>query len=90
MTRHYRVSGLVQGVGFRYFVMRQAERIGVEGWVRNTPSGDVEVQATGSVEQLTGLEQSLWKGPRFSRVANVEISEGGEDWGPVTGFEIID
>jgi acylphosphatase len=90
LTRRYRVSGLVQGVGFRYFVLRQAERIGVDGWVRNTASGEVEVRASGSADQLAGLEQSLWKGPRFSRVANVEILEGGDEWGPVTGFEVID
>lgn len=71
----YLVSGVVQGVGFRYFVLRQAERVGVVGWVRNLPDGRVEVVAGGESDQLSELEKALWTGPSRSRVTGVEKSE---------------
>jgi acylphosphatase len=52
MVRHYIVKGRVQGVGFRWFVQREAFEIGLRGWVRNTADGDVEVLAAGSEERL--------------------------------------
>src|SRR5580698_6049252 len=73
MTRRYVVSGRVQGVGFRWFVEREAAQIGVTGWVRNRSSGDVEVMATGTHEQLGLLRQKLQQGPRAARVD--EVSE---------------
>ena len=51
VTRRYVVSGRVQGVGFRWFVEREAAQIGIAGWVRNCSNGDVEVMATGTREQ---------------------------------------
>ena len=50
-TRRYVISGRVQGVGFRWFVEREAAQLGVTGWVRNCDNGDVEVMATGTREQ---------------------------------------
>ena len=47
-TRRYVISGRVQGVGFRWFVEREAAQIGITGWVRNCDNGDVEVMATGT------------------------------------------
>ena len=67
-TRRYVVSGRVQGVGFRWFVEREAAQIGVTGWVRNCTNGDVEVMATGTREQHTSLRQKLQQGPRAARV----------------------
>lgn len=90
VTRGYVVSGRVQGVGFRYFVLRQAELLGLDGWVRNLDSGQVEVCAIGSVAQQEALEQLLRKGPRFSSVTNVEKSEISDEADRVTGFHIID
>jgi acylphosphatase len=70
-TRRYVVSGRVQGVGFRWFVEREAAQLGLTGWVRNRDDGDVEVMATGPSEQLNALRQKLQQGPRASRVDHV-------------------
>ncbi|MGA2903206.1 MAG: acylphosphatase [Candidatus Korobacteraceae bacterium] len=67
-TRRYVVSGRVQGVGFRWFVEREAAQLGVTGWVRNCANGDVEVMATGTGDQHNALRQKLQQGPRASRV----------------------
>jgi acylphosphatase len=70
-TRRYVVTGRVQGVGFRWFVEREAAQIGITGWVRNREDGDVEVMATGTREQHSKLRQRLQEGPRASRVDHV-------------------
>jgi acylphosphatase len=71
---HYLVRGLVQGVGFRYFALRQAQALGLRGWVRNLPDGAVEVVAEGADADLTELEARLREGPLASHVAAVERS----------------
>lgn len=68
MVCHYLVKGRVQGVGFRWFVQREASEIGLKGWVRNTDEGHVEVVAAGEQEDLAELKQALHKGSRGSRV----------------------
>jgi acylphosphatase len=68
MVLHFLVQGRVQGVGFRWYVQREASELELRGWVRNTEEGDVEVVASGSVEDLAELRASLRKGPRGSRV----------------------
>jgi acylphosphatase len=70
-TRRYIVSGRVQGVGFRWFVEREAALIGVTGWVRNSQDGNVEVMATGTREQHITLRRKLQAGPRAARVDQV-------------------
>jgi acylphosphatase len=67
----YIVLGRVQGVGFRYFVLREAERLGLTGFARNRPDGSVEVVAEGSEETLAELEGRLRDGPSFSTVTGV-------------------
>ena len=52
MVQHFLVKGRVQGVGFRWFVQREAAEIGLRGWVRNTDDGHVEVVAAGEPDQL--------------------------------------
>lgn len=69
------VSGRVQGVGFRWFTVRLAERIGVRGWVSNLADGRVEVVARGSDQQLSLLEEGLRTGPRMAHVEGVEKYE---------------
>ncbi|MBI3891724.1 MAG: acylphosphatase [Candidatus Wallbacteria bacterium] len=71
-TFEYTVSGIVQGVGYRYFALRVAQRLGVVGWVRNLPSGQVQVVATADAPTLEQLEQLLAEGPRMSRVTGVQ------------------
>ena len=70
-TRHFIIQGRVQGVGFRYFVKSTAVRLGLTGWVRNLPGGEVECQATGATEKLAELENRLREGPPMSHVTNL-------------------
>ena len=72
-ARRYVVSGRVQGVGFRYFVLRAAREVGVTGWVRNLADGSVEVQGQGDQSQLDSLESKLRTGPPRSDVRSVEV-----------------
>jgi acylphosphatase len=68
----YHVHGRVQGVGYRYFVMREADRLGVTGYARNLPDGRVEVVAEGPDAALAELEEVLRRGPSFAAVDGVE------------------
>jgi acylphosphatase len=68
MVRHYIVKGRVQGVGFRWFVNREAGARGLKGWVRNTDGGEVEVMVSGSEQKLDELRAELERGSRGSRV----------------------
>jgi acylphosphatase len=73
-TRRYLVSGRVQGVGFRWYVEREAATLGIAGWVRNREDGRVEVMATGTRQQLSALHGRLREGPRAARVDEVAVS----------------
>jgi len=75
MVLHFLVHGRVQGVGFRWFVQREASELSLRGWVRNTEAGDVEVLATGSTEDLSELRASLNRGPRGSRVDQIIVHQ---------------
>ena len=79
MVRYYLVKGRVQGVGFRWFVQREAAELGLRGWVRNTDAGHVEVVASGKPEVLAELKDSLRKGSRGSRVDAVVEEELDEN-----------
>ena len=68
MVLHFLIQGRVQGVGFRWFVHREASELDLRGWVRNTEDGDVEVVATGTEADLAELRRTLRQGPRGSRV----------------------
>ena len=70
----YIVSGRVQGVGYRWFVMREAARLDLAGYVRNLPDGTVEVVAQGAVAALASLESALRQGPPAARVDGVDKS----------------
>ncbi|HQF87576.1 MAG TPA: acylphosphatase [Acidobacteriota bacterium] len=71
MPTRFEVSGLVQGVGYRYYVYRQAARLGVRGYVRNQPDGSVEVVAEGTPDALRELEDLLRRGPAHAQVIRV-------------------
>ncbi len=82
MVVHFLVRGRVQGVGFRWFVHREAAELGLRGSVRNTESGDVEVIAAGDPELIAELRSELHKGSRGSRVDAVvehELAESEAD-----------
>jgi acylphosphatase len=82
LAHRFVVRGRVQGVGFRWFVEREAHVLGISGWVRNNSDGSVEVLAQGSREQLLGLRSRLRQGPRAARVDDVEEFEAK----PVSGL----
>jgi len=69
-----RITGRVQGVGFRWFTRENAKVFGIKGYVRNLPTGDVEVHAEGEHENLQLFLEILRKGPAFSHVEQAEIS----------------
>ena len=81
--RRYLVRGRVQGVGFRWFVEREARMIGVCGWVRNRDDGAVEVLASGTDEQLGTLYDKLREGPRAARIDGVDV----DDAAPFSGYQ---
>lgn len=85
-THQYLVSGRVQGVGFRYFVQRQASLLKLHGWVKNLPDGRVEVVASGAVRQLELMEELLRKGPAGSDVEDLTVHP--TDPPLTTGFHI--
>ncbi len=71
MAKKFLVSGMVQGVGFRFFAERVAHRIGVAGYVKNLYDGRVEVYAIGSGDQLRAVRAELERGPRMASVSGV-------------------
>lgn len=70
---HIVVKGLVQGVGFRYFVYQRAQRLRIAGVVRNLADGDVEIEAEGPRPFLEQLINEVRTGPRASRVSDVVV-----------------
>jgi len=73
--RHYYVSGHVQGVYFRGSTQRQAQALGITGWVRNLSDGRVELLACGDAVALDRLESWLRIGPQWANVSNIETSD---------------
>lgn len=83
----FNVKGLVQGVGFRYFVYREAIKLGLKGYAKNLYDGSVEVLAEGSEESINKLFKLLKLGPSRSMVGSVEINFI-EYTGKYSGFDI--
>ncbi|HYB90319.1 MAG TPA: acylphosphatase [Candidatus Binataceae bacterium] len=75
-----KISGRVQGVGFRFGAWDEAQSLGLTGWVRNLASGDVELVAEGREDRLKLLAAWAHEGPRAARVTNVR-----EEWAEHTG-----
>ena len=86
-TVHIRVSGLVQGVGYRYFVLRVARRLSIVGYVRNMYNGTVEIIGEGEIGVLNQLVEEARIGPISSNVRRVNI-EWQEPTGEYSIFEI--
>ena len=80
---HAQIEGYVQGVGFRYFTLEQARRLGLTGWVRNLPNGRVEVSAEGSQQDLEEFLRKLYEGPSGAYVRDIRyeyLPPTGEDY----------
>ena len=77
---HILVSGVVQGVGFRYFTSRLADQYGLTGWVRNTPDGKVEIEAEGDEELIKAFIKEIRIGPTSGHVTSIDVK-----WKEYTG-----
>ena len=88
MRRRFLIAGRVQGVGYRYFVRRSAGRLGVTGWVRNLPSGEVEAEGQGSEGVLMDFEAELRRGPPGSLVTEFTVTGISDEVESVSGFAI--
>jgi len=87
-ARRYYVSGIVQGVGFRYFAQRMATRLGISGFTRNLNDGRVEVYAIGTPDSLAGLRAALERGPQSASVSRVAEQDAEIDARFAHGFTI--
>ena len=72
-TARVTISGVVQGVGYRYFCCRRADQFGIGGWVKNQPDGSVQVLAQGDTESLEQFIIELRKGPSGALVHEVKV-----------------
>ena len=86
IQRRVVVQGRVQGVFFRGATLEQAQRLGVDGWVRNRRDGCVEARVEGAPEAVAALLKFVARGPRHARVEHVEVQEGSPEG--LQGFEI--
>lgn len=84
---HLRIIGLVQGVSYRASTRDEATRLGVKGWVRNLPNGDVEAMAEADGDVVDRLITWCQRGPDEARVEEVKITEAAVD-APFSGFEV--
>lgn len=83
-------AGLVQGVGFRWYVARRARELGLRGFVRNLPAGSVEIDAEGEREVLDMLVKDVRRGPRAAHVTDLRLEwlPGGPPSTPQEEFQI--
>ena len=86
LTRHLRITGRVQGVGYRWSLARQARALGVTGWVRNRLDGSVEALAHGPAPAVLALIDWAHRGPELARVEGVHATPVQAD-APLAGFE---
>lgn len=87
-AKRYYVSGIVQGVGYRYFAQRMAVRLGISGYARNLSDGRVEVYAIAPAESHGALRAALEQGPQSASVSGVVVEETGIEVRFAEGFSI--
>jgi acylphosphatase len=78
-TLRLRITGRVQGVGYRIWATRTAASVGLRGWVRNRSDGSVEVLATGAPEDVAALVEACRQGPLGARVTAVTVADAEDD-----------
>ena len=71
---HLWISGIVQGVGYRYTCRRQGQGLGLTGWVRNLPDGRVEAVVQGPQKQVDELIRWCYRGPEEARVSDIQVT----------------
>ncbi|MCI0465756.1 MAG: acylphosphatase [Beijerinckiaceae bacterium] len=88
-----KISGRVQGVGYRAWTQMEASARGISGWVRNRLNGDVEALFAGPPDAVEKLCEACWQGPAHARVSSVKIAEEGPgalaEIGGRPGFHLI-
>ncbi|HKP87416.1 MAG TPA: acylphosphatase [Blastocatellia bacterium] len=87
IARRFIVKGRVQGVGFRFFAIRAARRLGITGTVRNLPDGNVEAIAEGLPDAVADFRAELRRGPSYAHVTSVEETQV-QPTGRYTGFDV--
>ena len=78
-TARLRITGRVQGVGYRLWATRTATSLGLRGWVRNRRDGTVEALVTGPSEQVAAMIEACWRGPYGGRVTDVTTVADEDD-----------
>ena len=90
ITRHLRIAGRVQGVGYRYALRAEALANGITGWVRNRRDGTVEAIVQGSPDAIEKILAWAKRGPPAARVTDVSASAASSDlYRPYSGFELL-
>ena len=79
IAANLRIEGMVQGVGYRWWTVGEAERLGVSGWARNRTDGSVEILAIGEPDAVDALERACASGPRAARVTAVHRTPAADD-----------
>ena len=69
------ISGRVQGVGFRYYALYKAEELNIAGWIKNTPEGNVEIEASGEAQNLDSFIDWMKMGPDRAYIERFAVSE---------------
>lgn len=88
IAQRLRIHGRVQGVGYRDSMRREAESLGLSGWVRNCPDGTVEALVQGRQESVDRLVDWAGQGPRFAKVERVERLPASIETDAIPGFTI--
>ena len=88
MSAHIFVMGFVQGVGFRRYIKKKAQALGLKGWIKNLPDGRVEILAQGSKEDIAKLIKIAEKGNIFSFIKGVVV-DWQKDEKTLSDFEIL-
>jgi acylphosphatase len=78
MARRLRITGLVQGVGYRAAFLREAERLGLSGWVRNRLDGSVEALVAGDAAALDAIAAWARRGPAMARVDGMTVEDAAD------------
>jgi acylphosphatase len=86
-TVRVRIAGRVQGVSYRYWAERNADELGLSGWVRNRRDGTVEAVFSGALEDVAEMIERCREGPRSAQVASVDVVE--EPAAPPPGFQVL-